>query len=222
MIELPDPSKAFFYEDNFLLSCNPSRLAKIFSLYEAYKMALPLTGILVECGTFKGASFSIFAILRSLLESENARKLVAFDTFSQFANTSNVADQRLREEIEKKAGLNCITDMQLRKTLEMRCCGLEQDIELIPGDICETVPRYIEQHVEVQICLLSIDVDFGEPTKIILEHLFPKVVSGGVVLFDDYGVFEGETQVVDEFITNGGYALKRFSFSKHPWYLIKE
>jgi len=222
MIELPDFDKAFFYEDNFLLSCKPSRLAKILSLYEAYKMALPSHGILVECGVFKGASFSIFAILRSLLENVDARKLVAFDTFSRFANTANVVDQRLRKEIEKKAGLDCITDAQLRRTLEMRQCGLEQNIELVPGDICETVPRYVEQCPELQICLLSIDVDFGEPTRIILEHLFPKVVSGGVVLFDDYGVFEGETQVVDEFVANSGYTLKRFSFSKHPWYLVKE
>lgn len=222
MIKLPDPNKTFFYEDNFLLSCKPSRLAKILSLYEAYKMAELVPGIFVECGVFKGASFSIFSMLRFLLEDADIRRLVAFDTFSHFAKTENPANQKHLQEIEEKAGLNCISVGQLYKTLEMRECGLEKNIDLISGDICETVPRYIDQYPNLQISLLSIDVDFEEATRTILEYLFPKVAVGGIVLIDDYDVFEGEKRAVDDYFSDSDYILKRCYFSKHPWYLVKK
>ena len=222
MIELPDPQQAFFYEDSFLLTCKPSRIAKILALHEAYKMLSVKRGILVECGVFKGASFSILAMLRSLLENVETRKLVAFDTFSRFAETENAADQRLCEEIERKAGLDCISAEQLRETLESRGCRLEENIELVAGDICKTVPRYVGQYPMVEIGLLSVDVDFVEPTQAILAHLFPRVVSGGIVLFDDYRTADGETRAVDQFLEETGYTLQRFSFAKHPYYLVKK
>jgi len=222
MIRLPDSSQAFFYEDSFLLTCQPSRIAKILALYEAYKMLSAKRGVLVECGVFKGASFSILAILRSLLENVETRKLVAFDTFSRFAETENVADRQLRTEIEQKAGLDCISAEQLRETLGSRGCRLEENIELVTGDICKTVPRYMEQQSTVEISLLSVDVDFFEPTQTILEYLFPRVISGGIVLFDDYGIADGETRAVSRFLEETGYTLQHFSFAKHPCYLVKK
>ena len=36
--------------------------------------------------------------------------------------------------------------------------------------------------------MLHIDVDFFEPTKAVLENTYSKVVSGGVVLINDYNV----------------------------------
>jgi hypothetical protein len=221
MIELPNVSKAFFYEDSFLLTCTPSRIAKILALHEAYKIMSGRGGVLVECGVFKGSSFSIFSILRHLLEKEEMRKLIAFDTFSRFAATTNEFDIRLREEIEKKAGLDCITVEQLKETLKSRECGLEENIELVAGDICHTVPWYVEQHPELEIGLLSVDVDFFEATEVILEYLYPKVISGGIILFDDYNVAEGETRAVNRFLENTNLTLQRFPFAKHPYYVIK-
>lgn len=222
MIELPNSHQAFFYEDSFLLTCKPSRIAKIMALFEVYKMVLAKRGVFVECGVFKGASFSILAMLRSLLEKVETRKLVAFDTFSRFAETKNAVDQRLRKEIERKAGLDCVSAEQLRETLKSRGCRLEENIELVAGDICKTVPRYVEQYPQIEIGLLSVDVDFIEPTQAILEHLFPKVVSGGIVLFDDYRIADGETRAVDQFLERTGYTLQRFSFAEHPYYLVKK
>lgn len=221
MILLPDSSKAFFYEDSFLLTCRPSRIAKILALYEAYKMMSVRGGVIVECGVFKGASFSILSILRHLFEKAEVRKLVAFDTFSRFAETGNEVDIRLRKEIEQKAGLDCITTGQMQETLKARGCGLEENIELVAGDICHTVPRYVEQHPELEIALLSVDVDFFEPTQAILDHLYPKVVSGGIVLFDDYNVADGETKVVNRFLEKNDLTLRNFPFARHPYYLLK-
>ena len=69
---------------------------------------------------------------------------------------------------------------------------------------------------------MNIDTDIYEPAKTILEHLAPKVVPGGIIIFDDYGVFVGETQLADEYCVKHGYKLISFPYTKVPSYLIKE
>ena len=58
MINLPDFSKAFEYENNFYLSCDNSRIAKLLAHYELYKMVVNIPGAIVECGVFKGTSLT--------------------------------------------------------------------------------------------------------------------------------------------------------------------
>ena len=67
-----------------------------------------------------------------------------------------------------------------------------ENFELIEGDICLTVPRYVADYPELKIALLHEDVDLYEPSRVILEQLFDRVVRHGLVVFDDYGTVTGE------------------------------
>ena len=51
--------------------------------------------------------------------------------------------------------------------------------------------------------------------------VYPLVVQGGIILFDDYGTFSGETKVVDKFIAENRYRLRQFGFTRHPSYVTK-
>lgn len=221
MIEFPDSKQTFYYEDSFLLTCKPTRIAKILCLYELYKLASPVPGVIIECGVFKGTSFCIFAMLRSLLENVWMRKLIAFDTFEKFAETAHEEDIAIRSTIETIAGLDCISVKQLRQALMLKGGDVAENIELIAGDIRHTVPEFVAKNSGIRIALLSIDVDFEEPTRVILDYLFPLVVPGGIVLFDDYGTFPGETRVVDEFLERTGYRLSHSGFARHPCFIVK-
>lgn len=221
MIEFPDPKQAFHYEDGFLLTCGVTRIAKILCLYEAYKLASSVPGAIVECGVFKGASFCIFAMLRSLLENVWMRKLVAFDTFKKFAEATREEDDAIRSIIEAVAGLDCISVEQLQHALTLKGGGMAENIELIPGDMRQTLPEFAAKNPGIRIALLSIDVDFEESTRAVFDSLFPLVVPGGIVLFDDYGTFPGETKVVDEFLERTGYRLHHMGFTRHPCYIVK-
>jgi len=44
---MPDLKRAFEYENNFYLSCNPSRIAKQLAHYELYKMSQKISGEIV-------------------------------------------------------------------------------------------------------------------------------------------------------------------------------
>lgn len=49
------------------------------------------------------------------------------------------------------------------------------------------------------ILILRLDTDFFASTKIELEVLYPKLVSGGVLIIDDYGHWKGQRKAVDDF-----------------------
>jgi hypothetical protein len=74
MINLPNFESTFEYENNFYLSCDNSRIAKLLAHYELYKMVSNLPGAIVECGVFKGTSLTRFATFRDLFSNSHAKK----------------------------------------------------------------------------------------------------------------------------------------------------
>lgn len=220
MIELPDLAKSFEYENNFYLSCDSSRISKILAHYELYKKALSVPGVIVECGVFKGASLSRFVMFRDLFENSHSKKIVGFDAFGEFPITNYNDDKIFRQNFIDDAGEEGISTDQLYQVLENK--GLNQNVELIKGDINNTVPEYIEKHPELKISLLNLDTDIYEPAVTILEKLYPRITNGGILIIDDYGVFPGETKAVDEFLKGKKVKIRKFPFAKTPSYIIKE
>ncbi len=52
------------------------------------------------------------------------------------------------------------------------------------------------------IAILRVDGDFYESTKVVFEELYDQVVSGGFIIVDDYGAFQGCRKATDEFLEN--------------------
>ena len=99
--------------------------------------------------------------------------------------------------------------------------GLEKNIQLIKGDITETVPNYLKLNPKLKISLLNLDVDFYEPSMSILKNFYPKLSKGGILMLDDYGVWDGETMAVDEYFIDKKIKIRKHMFSKTPSYIIK-
>jgi O-methyltransferase len=76
-------------------------------------------------------------------------------------------------------------------------------VHLHPGLVEETIP----EHAPERIALLRLDTDWYESTRHELEHLYDRVPSGGVVLLDDYGYWQGAREAVDEFLERSGERL---------------
>ena len=49
------------------------------------------------------------------------------------------------------------------------------------------------------LSLLRLDTDWYESTKMELEVLYPRLVKGGILIIDDYGLWEGCRRAVDEY-----------------------
>jgi hypothetical protein len=220
MIELPDFHKAFEYENNFYLSCDISRISKILAHYELYKMAVNIPGAVIECGVFKGASFSRFSAFRELFENPYSKRLIGFDTFGGYPETRFKDDQTFRSAFISSAGDQSISEEQMMQVLRNK--GTDRNVELVPGDITRTVPEYVKDHPELKISLLNLDTDIYEPAVRVLEYFYPRIVRGGVLMLDDYGSFPGETRAVDEYFEGKGIQIKKFPFCMSPSFIIKE
>ncbi|MGD9901854.1 MAG: TylF/MycF/NovP-related O-methyltransferase [Vicinamibacterales bacterium] len=220
MIDLPDFTKPFDHENGFYLSCDVTRLSKILAQYELFKATLDVPGAIVECGVFKGASLARFAMMRDLFSQTYSKRLIGFDTFGPFPDTRFVADRGPRERFVADAGGESIAVDQLMDVLKRKHC--DRFVELVAGDIRQTVPAYLAEHPELKISILNLDTDVYEPAVTILEQLYPRIETGGVLILDDYGVFPGETQAVDEYFAGRRPRIRKFPFCMTPCYVVKE
>lgn len=220
MIELPDFSKSFEYENNFYLSCDNTRLSKVLAHYEFFKKIINLPGAIVECGIFKGTSLVRFAGFRDLFGNSYSHKIIGFDTFGDFPDTEFQSDKKYRDRFIANAGSQSISEAQLREVLDHK--KVNENIELISGDITKTVPEYVESNPYLKISLLNLDTDIYEPAVTVLEHLYPRVVRGGIILLDDYGEFPGETKAIDDYFSGKNIEIKKSPFAMTPCYIVKE
>jgi len=217
---MPDFSQSFEYEKDFYLSCDITRISKILAHYELYKKTVSLPGAFIECGLFKGASFTLFAAIRELLENSYARTLIGFDTFGMYPETQFADDNELRRSFIETAGEQSISREQMIEVLKRK--NLYRNVELIEGDITRTVPAYVKAHPELKISLLNLDTDIYEPAVTILEHLYPRIANGGILILDDYGVFPGETKAVDDYFNGMDITISKFPFRRGPCFIVKE
>ncbi|MES9965537.1 MAG: TylF/MycF/NovP-related O-methyltransferase [Candidatus Sedimenticola sp. 20ELBAFRAG] len=205
------------HENGFYLTSHPTRVAKLLAQYELYKSIVNLPGHVVECGVYKGASLIRLAAFRDSIENQYSRKLVGFDTFGVFPKPDNPTDAEFVEGFVDEGGEGIPVD-ELRRVLARKSYT---NVELVKGDILETVPQYVADRDELKIALLHIDVDVYEPTKVILEQMFDRVVTGGVIVLDDYGAVSGETSAVDEFIQGKGLVVEKLPISHSPPFIRK-
>src|SRR5438477_4141062 len=140
---LPSVEKAYDHENAFYLTCTPGRVGKLLAHYELYRRAQRVAGAFLECGIFKGSSLTRFAMFRHLFESEETRALIGFDVFGKFPETDFDADKARRDRFINSDGDESISVEQLRQVMAHKGCG--NNVTLICGDICHTVPAFIVQ-----------------------------------------------------------------------------
>lgn len=216
-----ETSKEFDYENGFYLTSQPYRIGNILAHYELYKKITELPGDVIELGVFKGGSLIQLCTFRELLENENSRKIVGFDVFGDFPGTEKIeSDTAFVKNWNESFNGEFLEKEDIELSLSHKKF---ENVELVKGNILETVDEYLKKYPHTRIALLHIDTDVYEPAMYGLEKLFDRVVKGGVVVLDDYATIEGETVAVDEFFKERDYKIKKFSFSHaKPSYIIKE
>ncbi len=173
MINQFDESKEFMYENGFYLTSQPYRLGNMISHYELYKKIIDLPGAVVELGVFKGGSIIQWATFRELLENENSRKIIGFDMFGEFPDVSEVeSDKAFVSNWNEQFKKEFVSKEDIYKSLELKKIS---NVELVKGNIAETLPEYLKKHGEMRISLLHIDTDVYEPCKIGLQCLYDLV-----------------------------------------------
>lgn len=216
---------------NFQIYTRRVFLKKFLAHYEFFRMVQDLPGDIVELGVFRGAtlfSWANFMEIRNM--GDRHKRVIGFDNFAGFGQMHE-KDGACVPDLHKTAGgfSSAGFHEQLLDAISIfdadRFIPYKPRVILVEGDIEETVPRWVAEHPGHRISLLHFDVDLYGPTKVALEHLWPLVVPGGVVLFDEYGIppWEGESKAVDEFLEGKKIRLRRLDWSSNPGaYVVKE
>lgn len=61
------------------------------------------------------------------------------------------------------------------------------NVELVIGLFADTLPLFLEEHRE-DVALLHLDCDIYSSTRTVLDALTPRIVSGTVLVFDEYWI----------------------------------
>ena len=202
---------------------------KAFAHYEVFQKVRDLPGDIVECGVYKGASLLTFArFLETFCPGDRTRKVIGFDHFKGLADRSDKdgLDARVGNTAE---GWN---PSAFRDTLFSLVDAFNADsfvpqrprVELVDGDVRVSAAQYAAEHTGMRIALLHLDMDLYEPTLAALEAFWPRILTGGVVLFDEFAIREwpGETEAVETFFKGAVPRIEKFGWASAPGgYFIK-
>ena len=184
--------------NQFHYLCDTHRYQKILARADFVRMVADVPGDIVDCGTFKGISTLQFAHFLAIYRPHGSGKVVSFDTFEavfprvrpdEIASARDHMD-RLYEETAHQQLTEAISRLEL-----------SERVEIVKGDIVQTMPAYMADKPGFRISLLHCDLDVFAATKAVLELAWPRITVGGIVVFDQYAVRNwGESDAADAFL----------------------
>lgn len=173
-----------------------------------------LFGDVVECGVYKGGQ--VMAMILTLNNYIEERDVYLYDTFEGLPEPElwekKILSKTGSKAIDKFNALKrqdgtsgwCRSEMGEVKRNVFSIPYNKDKIYFIKGLVEDTLLN--NNHTKISI--LRLDTDFYSSTKIELEILYPKLVSGGVLIVDDYGHWSGAKKAVDEYISNNNLDLE--------------
>ena len=139
------------------------------------------------------------------------RRIFALDTFTGFVRRTDELDIDIETGAKACIPANDL-DYTEGSTANMRSVGFA-NLSIVKGDILDTIPT-----LDVKaISILRLDTDTYDTTKFELEHLYDRVVPGGVVIIDDYGYTFGCKKAVDDFVAPRQIMLQRINRNVRAW-----
>jgi hypothetical protein len=181
-------------------------LARFVALYELYKMVLGVAGHVAEAGVYKGAGTLFFAKLAQIFEPESLTLVHGFDWFEGTKPTAedrNVMEGSYKEDYSRLLRL-------------IRAQKLEHLVHIHRLDLRTGLEQFFEENNSLQFKLVFLDAGQYDIVKSCLEHFWPRLTSGGVLILDQFNheLSPGEARAVREFMPDA--QIRTFPFAWMP------
>lgn len=216
--------------ENFPCFVPRQSLTRFLCLSDIFRQVLNVQGDVIECGVNWGAGLMSFAQLSAILEPVNLqRRIVGFDTFTGFSAVNPQDEHAVIQTSEKRAGgyqADCLDDLHesVRLFDSNRFIGHIQKVELVKGDVAQTVPAYLAKEPQTVVSLLHLDLDLYEPTRLCIEQFVPRMPKGSIIVFDELNnrTWPGETLAVMEKLGLPSLRIQRFAYEPFVSYAVIE
>ncbi|HKW64835.1 MAG TPA: TylF/MycF/NovP-related O-methyltransferase [Candidatus Acidoferrum sp.] len=161
-------------------------------------------GDVVECGTWRGGMIAGIADILG-----PGRRYRLFDSYEGMPPAKEIDGQAAlawqRDTTGKSYYNNCrASEDEAKRAMSM---STATDYEVVKGWFNDTLPLATKR----PIALLRMDADWYDSTKQILDNLASFVVPGGLILVDDYYVFEGCACAVNEYAASRGWMIRQYT-----------
>jgi O-methyltransferase len=160
--------------------------ARCYILFQFAKQCSKLEGDVAEVGVYKGGTARLMALT---LASRAKKVLHLFDTFEGMPLTDTTVDHHRKGDFADTS-----LDSVQR---QLKGCG---DVRFYKGFFPDTAGP-VENS---RFCLVHVDADIYQSVKDSCTFFYPRLESGGVIVFDDYGFpsCPGARKAVDEFFAD--------------------
>lgn len=154
-------------------------------MYELLLEASKLEGCGVELGVFRGGTARMIS---SVLQP---KRVHLYDTFEGTPDVQTKHDLKIYHK--KGSFFGSIEEVQEL----LSGCNVTYHKGIFPDDVLNELP-------EESICFAHVDADLYTPTLSFLNLMYPKVVSGGIIVVHDYrsGPCPGVTEACNKFMIN--------------------
>lgn len=200
------------------LAVNEWRFRSLYQKYEKYTMipdasvyagnlhlaakVAGVEGVIAECGTWRGG---MIAGIADVLGSKRSYYLCdSFQGLPPVKPIDGAAAKAWQDDTDSPNYYNNCTasEEDARSAISMSSA---KDYQIVKGWFEETLPKLPPR----PIALLRMDADWYDSTKCILENLGMRVVSGGLIIIDDYYTWEGCTVAVNEFAARNKWQIRQ-------------
>lgn len=198
-IALTDPDFAPLYRNLATVTLSSPQLAYALRSATLYVGRSGVAGDIVECGVWRGGSMALAAT--TLLQAgDHRRHLWLYDTFDWQWEPEGRHDGFLAAGVPAEgpppaSAMSSGTSKADVLDLLTRTGYPAEQLHLVQGLVQDTIPAQAPDC----IALLRLDTDYYGSTRHELEHLYPRLTRGGVLIVDDYGKLSGATKAVDEY-----------------------
>ena len=213
--------------ENFSKYVTRRTLTRFLAHNELFKLQLEVQGNIVECGVHHGGGLMTWAKLSSIYEPINYhRKIIGFDTFSGFPDVHKFDKGNIHAKVgsfDETSNYDVYKELNsvIGEYDKERFISNINKIELIKGDVKNTIPQFLKDNKFCLVSLLYLDFDIYEPTLIALKNFISRMPKGAIIAFDELNNknWPGETVALLESIDINNFEIKRFNFEPNISYL---
>ncbi len=198
--------------NDFIFSSDIKVLGKLVARTLLAEETSRIPGDIVECGVYKGSGILTWLKLKQILFPNALKKVIGFDYFDTVAllDSLNGLDRQRMSELFQERGYQHETGAEqfLMDTI-FQAGFTVNDVELVKGDVSESIPKFLAKRPGFKISVLYMDLDLDVCTYNALSNLWSRVSRGGVVVFDEYAYHQwSEAQGVDRFFEDKDVEIK--------------
>jgi len=211
--------------NEFIISSDLKIFGKLLARTMLFQEVKNVPGDIIECGVFKGSGIFTFLKLKRYFCPNTYKKVIGFDFFNSKDLTDSLPPQDKKAMTLLFEGRNFSHENSYKDYLQqkiIKCGFLDHEFELIDGDVSKTVLDFVEERPGIKISLLYLDLDLEQPTYDVLNYLWEKVSSGGIIVFDEYAYHNwSESLGVDRFFSDKNVKINSLNFIAPTSYVVK-